>query len=361
MEIINSSEITSERFDYAKDFIRNISKRSYDWKSFYGIASITEAYARGDIEIHLHIFLSPNPTVKITNENTFFGEGVNRGNFCIRIQRCPYFEVGTTTYESLEFISSNSGSQNSDEAMFIGIIQLMKKKKGAIPSLIPSLVWLKCFDFFHMSLSEAFGDVRAFLSTPKMRDEFAINSPLCATNKVNRESSFRVGSEFIRTSKLPCQNIKSGTEVMNNLPNHHAPLSRKNGCIFDLYTIASSISLKLGSDSIDIMFEEPLKSLIQGYELALCPLNLNSWPDKSMHMLQYPQGDNNDREKTKNSQGVRDTRTLKRRVRAKSQKDCQAEQINASQSSEVTPQTSNARRLDDYIAKNTHSGSLEDA
>ena len=57
MEVVHPSEITSERFNNTRDFIVDVIKRSKDWKALYSIAPVTESYARGDIELHLHLFL----------------------------------------------------------------------------------------------------------------------------------------------------------------------------------------------------------------------------------------------------------------------------------------------------------------
>ena len=74
-------------------------------------------------------------------------------------------------------------------------------------------------------------------------------------------------------------------------------------------------------------------------------------------MLYYPYGEKSEKE-TKNSKGARDTRAHKERISRKSKK---GNQINASQLEEVGIRTSPDRRFGDCNAKNTHSGSPEDA
>ena len=94
MEIIKNSEIRSERFNDARNLVRDAIKRSDNWKAFYGVAPITEAYARGDIEIHLHLSLHPNlrlPITEVENRNAI-RERANISDLCIRMYRHPDLE-----------------------------------------------------------------------------------------------------------------------------------------------------------------------------------------------------------------------------------------------------------------------------
>ena len=77
-------------------------------------------------------------------------------------------------------------------------------------------------------------------------------------------------------------------------------------------------------------------------------------------MLKYPQGETYAKKETKDSTGTRDTRAHQKRVRKEPQKGSQA-QVNAPKLEEVVSGTSPVLRSGDCIAKNTRSGSLEDA
>ena len=76
---------------------------------------------------------------------------------------------------------------------------------------------------------------------------------------------------------------------MCNLPNEHTPIVGEGGWgTLNPNIIMSSLFIEFGYDNtIGVFFEELLKSRVQGYELALCPLDFSSWPIERMHMLFY--------------------------------------------------------------------------
>ncbi len=285
-------ELTSERFNDARNIVRNALQRSNDWKTFYGIAPITEAYARGDIEIHLHLCLLPNlrsPVGKIENRNATLWERTNMPDLCVRMYRHPNLEFRPPTNEPCKLNTPRYGSQNRDEAMLVGIVQFMKKKKGAVPTPVPSLVWLKRLNACPKTPMDALEEAQAMPFMPEMRDGIvAVSLPsLCATNKINRKCSSVIGLGIVQEGELPCQKVKCGAEIVDNLPNENPIFIRECwGGILNSDIVASSLSVKLSHDNtVGISFEEPLKSIIQGYELAICPLDLSSWPIEWVHSI----------------------------------------------------------------------------
>ena len=300
MDKTHPSELASERFDDARNIVCNALKRSNDWKAICGVAPITEAYARGNIEIHLHLSLHPNlrlPITEVENRNAI-RERANISDLCIRMYRHPDFEFRASTGKSVELNTAHYSSQNRDEAMFVGIVQFMKKKKWAMPTPIPSLVWLKRLDACQIAPMDALEKAQAIVSMPEMRDGALPASlpSLCATNEINRKCSSVVGLGVVQEGELPCQKVKCRAEIVDNLSNEHPIFIREcGGRILNSEIVVSGISVELGNNSTaGVLFEEPLKGILQGYELALCPLDLSSWPIELMHMLCYPydQGDN---------------------------------------------------------------------
>ena len=288
MEILNPSEIISERFDDARSLIRDAYQSRNNWKSFYGITTAAEAYARGDIEIHLHFLIHRNsmlPIPKIKERDAAFGKGHNMTNFCIWIQRHPFVEFASSADVSLKTESTHYRSQDGDEAMLVGIVKILKKKKGTAPMLIPSLVWLKFLDTCPETLVHTLETAQTTSLSPKVGDKVAVClAPYCFSDNVYRKCSMVIGCGVAQEGELPDQKVKCRAEVMGNLPNNRSPLIGKCWTIVNPNVLTPSFSIELGQDdSIAIVFEEYLSSRLQAYDLALCPLDLSSWPDQCMH------------------------------------------------------------------------------
>jgi hypothetical protein len=162
--------------------------------------------------------------------------------------------------------------------------------------------------------------------------------------------------------ELPSQKVKRRPEIMGNLPNEYAPLIRETGRpTLNAETITSSFSIELGNDNtVGIVFEQPLKGCLQGYDLALCPLDLNSWPIQRVHVLYS----NHEREEdAKDTKGSRDTHTKPRGLSKEPRPSGEnpQETITASTLSEPKLETERDHPRGDYTAKHTHIDSLEDA
>jgi len=287
MEIINPSEIVSKRFDDARSVVRNALKSSNDWKSLYGVTTVAEAYARGDIEIHLHLFFSSKlPVHKVKDGDAIFGKGHNITDFCIRMQRHPFIEFATSADKPVKSETTQSRSQDSDETMFVGIVKLLKKKKRVTPTLIPSLVWLKRLelcqetpvDINHVSIDEP-----TILTRPMSETSSMFFTISCPCSLADRKLSTRVGV-ITDTPQLPCQQVESRPEIVSNLSYNHSPFIRECGAIINPNVPATNFSIELGQDdSVAIVFEKILSNILQGYELAVYPSDFSSWPIKLMH------------------------------------------------------------------------------
>ena len=288
MEIIHPSEILSERFNNTRDFIADVIKRSKDWKVFCGIAPATESYARGDVELHLHLFLHPDSRASFFDIKRRDGKrkGVYPSNLCIRAYRHPNLDFRARPEKSSNLMTTHRSEQNRDEAMFIGIIQFMKEKKRAMQIPMPSLIWLKSLNACPISPMDTFKTARTFpLSTPKALYLF----PSISTNRVYGEGRLVVRGGCFQQGKLPDQKVECRTQVVGDFTDYNTPLLGKFGrASFYSNRIISSLFIEFGpSNDIGIFCEEPLRIVIQGYELGFCPLDLSSWPIEWMHILFY--------------------------------------------------------------------------
>ena len=287
MEIIHPSEIVGERFNDARDFVQKAIESRNHWKALYGLAPICKSYARGDFEIHLYLsclFNLRSPITEVENKGIIF-EWINITNYCIRIQRHTYLELTSATNTPLKGCANRPSAKHSNEAMLVGIVQLLKKKNGALPTSIPSLVWLKSLNACPISPMNALQQSQAVSCMPELGDYITVPiPPISMPDKIDRKGSSTIGFRGVFEGKLPSQEVKSRTEIVNNLSNDNSPLVRECGGILNPDVLVSSFSIELGQDNtIGIFFEEPLKSSLQGYELFFYPLDLNSWPIEWVH------------------------------------------------------------------------------
>lgn len=102
---------------------------------------------------------------------------------------------------------------------------------------------------------------------------------------------------------------------------------------------------------------EDVYSAIQIGQMFTSPFNPLISAIQRLHKLYYPQGEDYGRKETKDSEGARDTRAPKGRVRTQSKK---GSQVNVPKSEEVGTQTLPDLHPGDCNAKHTHLGSLED-
>lgn len=284
-------ELPNEGFDDARDLVRHALKRGDHWQARHGLTSVAESYARGDCDIHLHLRFNKLHSGKIEAIDTSLARLVrwwlrNPTDLCIRAQRHPAVEVNMPS-ETTEGHGYCSRSQNCDEAVFVGIVQLVKKYKGAVPTPVPSLVWLKSLE-----------------ACPKVaRDTLETSPPLHLLAGVESgvspisdflgetfvEADWETGVERRRIrpqeGNLPCEAVEGRTQVVRDLPDHHRPIDWEFlRPTLDSKRVIASLRLMLGfADFIEVVPEEPLNALLESYDLAVCPLDLGSWPIQRMH------------------------------------------------------------------------------
>lgn len=125
-------EIVGEGFDYLMHLVRDAQERMNRWEASYRVASFTESYLVKSACIRVHLFV---------------GNG-NLADLCIRFERHPAMEDDTPDIliKGSERNSANPAGDDEDQLVFVGVVHLMKKPKGASPVAIPSLIRLKLPD-----------------------------------------------------------------------------------------------------------------------------------------------------------------------------------------------------------------------
>ena len=86
---MNNLELSSERFDDARDFVRHAMQHTNDREALYGVASVAEQYAGRKVDIHLHLMLNPDlksPTL-ITHQDgdATFWQWQDMSDLCVRM------------------------------------------------------------------------------------------------------------------------------------------------------------------------------------------------------------------------------------------------------------------------------------
>lgn len=284
------AELTGERFNDARDLVRHALKRKDHWQARYGLTSVAESYARGDCDIHLHLRLKKLHSGGIKKIDTTLAGLIrwyisNPTDLCIRAQRHLALEVDFSS-ESREAQGCWRRSQNCDEAVFVGIVQLVKKNKGATLTLVPSLVWLEPLDVCPEVARDALQTPPPLVLAGDESGVLSVSDSLVdAFGETDRETGVEGGITWPQESKLPSQTIERRAQVVRYLPDQHRPTDWEFlRPTLDSKTVIIGLRVVLGYfDFIEVLPEEPLNVLLETYDLAVCPLDLTSWPIQTMH------------------------------------------------------------------------------
>ena len=276
-------KVSLEQLDDARDLVRHAMQRSKDWKALYGVASAAEAYAGRDTAIHLHLMLNLKPETSIYNRAHQDTDAVLRQwedmpDRCIWIQRHPGID-GRRAKKARDSHRGHDRSKNSDEAMLIGIVQFLKKKKGAVPTPVPSLAWLKRLDTCSVLEFKRL-DKRASIAPPAtLRFTLRPIEPNGEAGLLTR------GKGVLLDGQLADQQVEGGAQVVGDLSDNNAPLIGKGGRpTLNVERIVASLSIELGhNDTVGVSIEEPLNLILQSYDLSFRPLDLSAWPIEWMH------------------------------------------------------------------------------
>jgi hypothetical protein len=154
-----------------------------------------------------------------------------------------------------------------------------------------------------------------------------------------------------RQDELPDKVVKRTPEVVQHLSDAQANVVRYGRYFAEAIEAISRIRVYVFCDNIRV-------EIAKGRKLHAQRITLLSGPSK-FNLRTFKGGHNDKLQKnSKDSKGARDTRAHKRRIPRQPK---EGSQVNASQPEEVEPQTFSDPHFGGYTAKNTHSGSLEDA
>lgn len=272
-------------------------------------------------------------------------------------QRNLKYGIGSINGEA-ETFDFASEENNLDESMFIGTIEVTKKRKSRIPCLIRLQTMNDCPLVIGQTNSinpDSFGFSRADVPWGSTYES-------TFTIKNGEVDKFAEGG-VLEKPELPEQMVKSRAKVVADISDNKRNIGRNSFKLLKPENILSciAVSFNLIDNLVWVSFEKPLNQVTHSLEMISCSAEFQKTAIKRMHMLKYPYGEESEKNTKNPERGVRDTHTHKGRIRAKSKKGSQTKQVNASKPEEVESQTSHALCSGGYTAKNTHLGSLEDA
>jgi hypothetical protein len=170
------------------------------------------------------------------------------------------------------------------------------------------------------------------------------------------DEDWKLNSVMLNGGYLPGDIIESRSELVEDISNNESPFE---GDWFSHVWVANPaiiFKIVLNIDSVRLAIEETSDFFVEDIKVFLRPQNTAEGPSHWLHMLQYPYGEESEKD-TKDSEGARYTRAHQERVY---REFGEGDQVNARPPEEVEPQASHDLRSGGYTAKNTHSGSLED-
>jgi len=292
-----------------------------------------------------------------------FNGNNERHKFCALFQFLPPFEVINDINEftpivvDIIFPLANGGNYRQDETMLFNIREISNFPHRSACGR--AMIWLISFDDFQKFCRD-------------IRQTTAGLSPVILPTSSQREGDthlFVKSHAIFATYESPSQVIEGASEVMDDITELHPDIFAKRGCFKNIHGVFSPPPFVDSSNRVGIRIglhshSESILGWVEGFgdvliklvKLTTCPIELVEGIIQRMHMLYYPNGEENGKE-TKDSKGARNTRAHKRRVPRKPQK---GNQDITSKPEEVKPQTLPDHHCGDCNAKNTHSGSLED-
>lgn len=274
-------EFSSEGVYDTRNLLRDALKRPNDWKALDGLASVAEEYARGDLDVHLHLRFKKFPSGEIKHvDSTATRAGLIRryvfdpADLCIRAQRHPGLEVGSSR-KPAELKCRWGSYEHRDEAVFVGIVQLLKAEKGAAPTPISTLVRLKRLDALPEAPGNTLDASRAIRLAPEVRQQVTLPSPGRRAPQVNGERRLVVRLDSPLQSKLPSQAVKGCPQVVGDLSNQQRPVNWEFlWPARDTEAVVLGLRVVLGyADLVEILPEELLKPLPQSHDLATRPVD----------------------------------------------------------------------------------------
>lgn len=205
------------------------------------------------------------------------------------------------------------------------------------PRPLASAIWLKPLNHCDMLVTKTFD----IMTMPSPEDLFTI-----LNGKLSKLLD-RVGvvvCQFIDEIVKGCSQV-IGNFTYKDFNDVGNRFNREGGLApnpVDLTTIWQSEGcwIAINNNVITYSLAENINPAIQIRQVYACPFNPLISAIQRLHMLYYPKGDNDGEKETKYSQGARDTRAHKRRVRAQSKEGCKTEQVNAPKPEEVEFQIS---------------------
>ena len=350
-------ELRGERFDDARNLVRDALKRRNHWKTLDGLASVAENYARGDLDVHLHLrfYNFPRPEINCSDRVIGYGKIARPADLCVRAKRHPSIEVSSTS-ETGKGHAGGQGTENREQAVFVGIVQLLKAKQAAMPTPVPSLVWLKRLDAcpeFSRDAPKDTSAISTILAPETTRDAPARSPDADAANRVDRKGGSVEGIIGFSKSKLPRQPIESGSQVVGNFANQQRPI---DGEVFrptlDSQTVMVGLRVVLGyADFVEVVPEEPLKAFLKSYDLAVGPLDPLTWPEEWMHDVQSGYGERDTEDPTGRGDTSPQAQGLRRGAGRRGDADQEAtdqEAVTGSPPEQVAPRTDRSRRSGGY-------------
>lgn len=232
-----------------------------------------------------------------------------------------------------------------DDPMFVDITKFIQHPENISFIAVPSVVRLKQLDFVSGIGRDISGNT--FEPSQIFRGLFVDDGKL---RSVVRTVSGGQG-------KLPGDLIQGGTKVVNGIACDYGELGINDG-YFHFNEKELPVNLFFCGDLRGFSINELSKFNVQNIEVFFRPFDLQLRIfETRLHMLKYPQGDNNAKD-TKDAKGARDTRAQKARLPRQPKEGSQA--LNYRQTEEVKSRTSPSPRSGGYISKNTRSSRTGD-
>jgi len=169
------------------------------------------------------------------------------------------------------------GTDNLNEAVLVGIVEVGQESEGVVLESIPSVIRLIALNDCPMVGLDS-GEVALF--GLGVAAESAISLPPVENRKLKAESFVVIGGQ---RTQLVDEKIERGARVMREVAGNHAPM--RGWPLIDLAAqdILGRLRIRLYDKGIGISSKESVDLVFEQIEMFLSPAKFQAWPREISH------------------------------------------------------------------------------
>jgi hypothetical protein len=281
-----STKVVSEREDDLRDLIVNLGESFEDWAlgKWHTVGGTVERYRRGQLRLHAHLRAFP------------LGNDFEFDELCALFEFDPSIDtqnidLDTRRYEYSHFRILEVRGRKQQELVFIGVVECVKQKQGAVAATIPSLVRLKrldaCPERSGQTLKQS-APIEEIVPPETGRGRTILMPCADPANEVNREGRPLVWVWSRIKSKLPSKIVQRSSQVVGNVSHNGANAGINVAQYVDGERALACTRVQMANKFVRLAFHEGLDCRLELIEMILGPKQSLPESIESIHEFDLP-------------------------------------------------------------------------